>query len=635
MKKHLLSLSRLILLLSLALCFRMPARAQDGGYTITGYDINIVIGEDNTYHVTENITADFSEMRHGIFRYIPVRQEKDWNINGEKEHRLYSTPVKNIKVTGDKYDISTESGNKVIKIGDPDKYISGEKKYTISYDYLLGDDKIKSLDFIYYNFIGNEWDCSIKNVAFSVTLPKSFDKSKIWFYSGSYGTAGNAPVKYSVSGNKISGRLMTELAPNESLTMQVSLPEGYYHYPAPFPYETVLIVLAILLLILTVVLFLLYGRDEPLVTPVEIKAPEGLTSAEAGYIIDSVTDDKDVVSLIIYWASKGLLSIEQEEKDSFRLKKLGELPNDAKNFERHMFAKLFEGRDEVNTAELKEKFYETIETTKALVTDHYSTKDNRLYSSGSVALSWLIRLLTALLLASSLFIAVYEATYYLVAALAVAGIGVAFAFLPASLLGRTVLRWQGTKSVKRGAAIAAASILFFLTFIICVASMAALGMPAAGFAVAASTAVTTVISMFMRKRTKLGSELLGRLLGFKNFLERAEKPRIEKLVLENPSYFYDVLPFAYVLGVSDKWVKKFEGIAVSPPEWYRSSYGSIDTFSLLVFQSSLYHSMSTMRSAMISRPVEQMNSHGGSFGGGFGGGGFSGGGFGGGGGGSW
>ena len=43
---------------------------------------------------------------------------------------------------------------------------------------------------------------------------------------------------------------------------------------------------------------------------------------------------------------------------------------------------------------------------------------------------------------------------------------------------------------------------------------------------------------------------------------------IVKLVKENPSYVYDVLPFAYVLGVSDKWIKQFESIMTLQPEWY-------------------------------------------------------------------
>ena len=66
----------------------------------------------------------------------------------------------------------------------------------------------------------------------------------------------------------------------------------------------------------------------------------------------------------------------------------------------------------------------------------------------------------------------------------------------------------------------------------------------------------------MPKRTKYGNEILGKIKGFKKFLETAEKPRLEAMVMENPTYFYDILPYTYVLGVSDKWIKKFETISL-------------------------------------------------------------------------
>ena len=39
---------------------------------------------------------------------------------------------------------------------------------------------------------------------------------------------------------------------------------------------------------------------------------------------------------------------------------------------------------------------------------------------------------------------------------------------------------------------------------------------------------------------------------------------------ENPEYFYDILPYTYVLDVSSKWTKKFESLTMSAPNWYSS-----------------------------------------------------------------
>ena len=57
------------------------------------------------------------------------------------------------------------------------------------------------------------------------------------------------------------------------------------------------------------------------------------------------------------------------------------------------------------------------------------------------------------------------------------------------------------------------------------------------------------------KRAEFGNKMLGRPLGLKKFIEVAQKDKLEKLVKENPSYVYDVLPYAYILLVSDVWYK--------------------------------------------------------------------------------
>ena len=47
-------------------------------YYITAYNVDIDVAEDNTLRVTEDIDVYFNEARHGIFRYIPLRN----NVKG-------------------------------------------------------------------------------------------------------------------------------------------------------------------------------------------------------------------------------------------------------------------------------------------------------------------------------------------------------------------------------------------------------------------------------------------------------------------------------------------------------------------------------------------------------------------------
>jgi len=132
------------------------------------------------------------------------------------------------------------------------------------------------------------------------------------------------------------------------------------------------------------------------------------------------------------------------------------------------------------------------------------------------------------------------------------------------------------------------------------------------------------------KRTPYGNEMLGKIKGFKTFLENVEKEKLEAMVMENPLYFYDILPYTYVLNISDKWIKKFETISIVAPTWYDST-SSFDVDSFATF---ITHTMNSAQYNMSSSPSSGSSDFGSSSSSSTGGG-SSGGGSGGGGGGSW
>ena len=59
-----------------------------------------------------------------------------------------------------------------------------------------------------------------------------------------------------------------------------------------------------------------------------------------------------------------------------------------------------------------------------------------------------------------------------------------------------------------------------------------------------------------------------RICGFKKFLLLAEVEQIEKLVEEDPRYYFNVLPYCYVLKITGKLKPKFDRIALDGPAWY-------------------------------------------------------------------
>ena len=125
--------------------------------------------------------------------------------------------------------------------------------------------------------------------------------------------------------------------------------------------------------------------------------------------------------------------------------------------------------------------------------------------------------------------------------------------------------------------------------------------------------------------TEKFAQVLGDILGFKDFIVYTEEDKLKVMLEENPELYYDVLPYAQVLGVSDAWEDKFEHITLARPSW---AVGDFSVFDYLILRS-------VMRSATLSMLTRPQNKTGGTYigrmGGGGGFGGFSGGGSGGGG----
>ena len=543
----------------------------DAGYIIDNYNIDVKINEKNIYNITENIQVNFLQPRRGIYRVIPEE------FNGRE-----------IKISDIKTNAQTaakDEGNYIyLRLGDPNRYITGLKDYVIKYRYNIGWDRNSSYDEVYYNLIGNDWDTDIKKVEFKIELPKNFDANKINFTVGAYGSTNTKGVSYSVNGNTITGYTTVVLKPKESITIALPLPEGYFNFTEEkimfYAFKGVLYLIYLIIPVIAIGLMKKYKDKETVVQTVEFYPPDNLTPTEIGYYIDGIIHSKDLTSLIFYWANKGYLKIHELKgsgifsKDEFEIEFLKDKIDSEKDFEKYMYNALsayknFENR--VNIKNLRNKFYKHIDKAAEILEIDLIMNKKALYSSKSLRAGNTMR-------TSILFIAAASFGYFY-------------------YFGVT----QGVST--------------FITII--------LGM--------ISALVTLAVSGKIKSKTQYGSEIYGRVLGFKRFLETAEKRKLEMLLEENPSYFYNILPYTIVLGVSSIWADKFKDLVVEPPQWYGGPNVG-DAFVLGMFMGSFNNSLSAFNDTLLSAPKAPSN-----FGGGSSsmGGGSSGGGAGGGGGGSW
>lgn len=610
------------------------AEAENAGYTITSYDVDIKVNENNTYEVKETIAVDFTLESRGIFRSIPVRPTVTWQNGNEVIEKTYDVIVSNVTVNVP-YEVEKDGDYVVLRLGDEDKYITGPMQYEISFLYDAGDDRIAGYDMFYYDILGGETNTTVENVNFTFTMPKEFDASKLGFSVGAKGSSGYNPDNFSfeVNGNVVTGVFTGMLYPYESITARMELPAGYFvNMRQPGDIARPFTIVFLIMTAVIVVLAICFGRKQRVIQTVEFYAPEGMTPADVGFVMDGTADNKDLIALLIYWADGGYIEIREMEKKDMELTKIKDLPASANDYETLMFSRMFVKGDTTSVKDLQYEFYDTLNVAKKRVKAKYETGENTVFKKKYQMLSDLAKMLSAVPVAAMTMLVTYMETYESMLVLII-GITIFFvAYGSARVFDLAIARWRSEKRATKVGSIIAWVVLTAVVYgiLLFVASSGMFFMQAI-LAVCCSF-VMMVLAPLFKKRTDKGLIWYGRILGLKEFINTVEAKKLEMMVEEDPQYFYNVLPYAYVLGVSDKWAKRFESIAVEPPNWY---YGyNMSTFSTVYFTSMMVRSMARSQAYMAA--TKSNSGGGGNFGGGgFSGGGFSGGGFGGGGVGRW
>lgn len=631
--KKALRLFGLVLVLAVLLAFPAAALDEtDTGYTIEDYRIEAVLREDATLDVTENIKVNFLASSRGIFRAFPATVRVQKETGGKTQTLRYAPELRDVSAS-EEFAEYTEDGVDYIRLGSEDVWLTGEHEYRIHYVYDMGDDRVPEYDELYWSPAGADWNTTIKALSFSLTLPKTADLNGLEVYSGGYGATANTLASVRGEGLTITGSATRALAPGEAITLRLRLPEGYFSQVEGFDSAPALVVMiAAAALAVLVVVKRLSAKKQQVVDTVEFYPPEGITSADAGIIVDGVANDKDLLSLIIWFADQGYLTIAGKE-DTLKLTRIKEPSERWSVAVRTVWDGLFVGRKQTVTLnELEGDFYETLNAAKMALTNHYNTKENRLTRPGATALGLLGTIGVSVLGLIGMLLCGVE----VVPALVFTGVGAMLAALAAGITGAATAQasrfWS--KGTRFGMRLLFGVLYVFILLIGLGAARVSLAPSFVPLVLAAAMAAAAWAAAGMQQLTEKGAELTGKLLGLRNFIEKAELERLKLLVQESPEYFYHVLPYAYVFGLSDAWADQFESLAVPAPEWYSSSNG--DLFTAIWLTRSLNRSFTQVQSHLVEAAMKNtMNSGGGggvSFGGG---GGFSGGGFGGGGGGRW
>ena len=609
------------------LCLLPQTASAASNFWIDDYDIQVVVNEDNTYDITETIKVHFTWQSHGIYRTIPLRT----SLDRDGQRSTYFAKVRGFEMlSGQKWEDESEYDEFNARIGDEDMYADKDTVYKMSYTYDPQGDHFKGGDELFYNLIGTSWEAqSIKHVSFDVQFPKAIDMSKVGIKTGD-----NKMVDFEVvSDQEIKGETSEYVL--GGLTVRAVLPEGYYtrqEGTSVIP----LLVLTGLMILLAAVGFLLwrkYGRDPQFVETEEFYPPEKLSAPEVGFLAKGEVQGSHVVSALLSLADRGYLKIAEREvpagfrknktKTTYVIIKLREYDDDVIG-ERAFMDGLFETGDTVDIEDLKNKFYKTVNAIEKDIKNYYRDKlydpkaatYARILKGGGIA-GIILMILATFLGGNGLgFIGpsiIFGPIYIII--LAVVAFAVGFGGIAKKINERE--HYWG---------IIGYAICIAVGLAACIVCEIAPGVRFIPFLVGLGMCfVLFLLSALCERKTDWYASVLGKIRGYRNFLKIAEKVKMEMLAEKDPQYFYKNLAYAFALGVTDVYAKRFASLATQPPEWYDSGFASTggNPVTSTSFLNSMGSMMSSITTSMNSSPSD--GGGGGSFSGGGGGGGGGGG----------
>lgn len=536
-----------------------------------------------TMRVVESMTVDFSGQNRGIERAIPTKYSgRSVEVSVGQISSESGAPTQ--------YTTRTENDNLIVRIGDPDKRITGLQQYKIEYTLNNVVKFYENHDEIYWDINGDQWQQRFEVVVARFHLPEELaHDGQLDCYTGSFGSNIDQCVT-SADGGVVFAATTAPLGAEETLTVIFGVEKGYFRQATLLEKisENIKHILGVLLPPLLIGGYAIRhwwrnGRDPKGrgTIVVEYSPPNGLSAAEVGAIADFRVDSRETTSIIIDLAIRGYIKIIEEKKiKRFRRDTLEysiELTNadtsKLKEFETIILKGLFGALEQgkvVTFDSLKNKFYTSVLKSHTKLMDGLTKAGYFKHNPKSAGLKLLIISMIVI------FVGIF-----LVALLG-----------PAFFIGILL----------------AATIVF-----VCISAMPA--------------------------RTEAGVAVKEHAEGLKMYIETAEADRIKMMQSPDAPYsnsaepkktvelYEKLLPFAIVFGVEKQWSEEFKDIYTQPPEWFAGSNAT--TFNSVYLASALNTSMATAMTTAYSSPSSSGSS-------GFsGGGGFAGGGGGGGGGGGW
>ncbi len=492
------------LLIGVMLCTALNSSiAQE--YVIEDYTVEVRVFKEGYFDVTEHISVQFHVPKRGIIRKIPLTS----TVQG-KEHRI---KINQVEVPNWRKQIDSGRNFKSIRIGDKDTYLTGRQEYTIKYRVYKAFLNPDAQAEFYWNMVGTEWDVPIENISYEIHLEDApaLGRQDYEVFTG-LREEGNFDADINYNQSTISGKSIRPFEVGEGLTVAIRLPNDYLQIPSFFAKiarDNSGVPLALAGIVFLLSSWFRRDRKKPstLISDKAIYyAPNDLSPAVAGALLDGRRKYCHLMSMIPQWANQGLIDIfgarGKYSPDYFQLEKKNEISHTRPDFEVTFFKGVFALGSVVSLTSLRNVMHTHLakarhQLKKELVSaGYYDSQSIRIYHSKLI-----------LFLSAASFI----------------GAILLFIFTPQIITGS----------------------LLILLAIVCL-----------------------IIYGSRQKLSESGEKMKEKLESFKKHLADPDLAVVQRLLDEDAAYFERNLPYAMAFGIDESWIKQVQPYLELAPVWY-------------------------------------------------------------------
>ncbi len=537
--------------------------ADKGAYFLENFKTEINVNENNVYNIRQTFEGKFKGASRAINLYIPYRHIY-WRSDETKVSRR--AIISDLEVS-DVYDEYIDKGKRVVVVGQSDPTVL-EKSYDFRYTYNVGEDNIEGNDELLL-YLLKDLEVEVNGLKFSVTMPKEFNKDNIAFVD----EHGNKleDVVYEVNENVITGEFKSVINKGDSCAIRVLLPEGYFVDASSNVSDKTVraFIIPVVFVVLSIVLCLINRRRKNIKKEkIGLYLGEDIDSLELGYVLKGAVKETDISSLIFCLANKKYIEIDMNE-ENYTITKNKDYAGNNK-MEEILMKRLFKNDSMVTRKNLKENLNGVREEIDKYL-KYKKTKRVYIYPLLNYKLIFWVMIFFIYYTVMDNLLFEYQPTDLLLTT-CVGFVG--FVILLAVLLSKKYQIIEKILCALAGITIVAApiiltsyeafnqDILYVQAYVIGVISIISIA----------------ILSSLMSDRTMYGNRLYRKILAYKNYLSSVSPVILAEEMEKNDKYFYEVLPYVLVMGMSDKFIEKFTELNVQEPIWYETSNFDLNEF---------------------------------------------------------